>query len=153
MKSNQDLEKYHDEEERKKWYKDEKASLLKYCSNKQLDMHRIMDKFSLALLPYFSLWAVENRKTHEKLWVITGELPHDHTSFQIAEDARSAIRHFFMSWNLKAENMERTLNEMASVLNDNDQQKLDMIKQLRESADRLSEVYLDDNLWAKHLPN
>ncbi len=41
----------------------------------------------------------------KRYWVISGDLPSDYTSVDNAKDAKEALRHFAMHWQLKAENL------------------------------------------------
>ena len=134
--------------ENKQWLFEQKAKMLKYCRTKQLDADRLLDQHYAGLAPYFALWGVENRKEHKKYWVITGDLPNDHMSFDGADNPRDALRHFSMSWQLKAENMEARMNNNEPLAGTVEQHK-EMISLLRDRAENLYEIVSADALWQR----
>ena len=134
------------EDENKKWLFEEKANMMKYCRNKELGADRLLDQHYAGLAPYFALWAVENRKEHKKYWVITGDLPHDHIPFEVADSPRNALKYFSMAWQLKAEKIQEKLDSKELVLGTPEQQK-DMIALLQDRAVNLYEISTNDQLW------
>ena len=140
--------KLHDPriDENKQWLINEKAKMLKYCKNKELGADRLLDNHYAGLAPYFALWAVENRKEHKKYWVITGDLPNDHLPFEVADSPRDAMRHFSMSWQLKAEKMQHKLDNN-DLLVGTPEQHMEMIKLLQDRATNLYSICADDRIW------
>jgi hypothetical protein len=140
--------KIHDPriEENREWILEMKAKLLKYCRNKELGADRILDKQYAGLAPYFALWAVENRKEHKKYWVITGDLPNDHLPYEVAGTPRDALRHFSLSWQLKAEKMQQKLEQNDLLMGTPEQHK-EMINLLQDRATNLYNLSADDKIW------
>ena len=133
-------------EENREWIMKEKAIMMNYCKNKDLGADKILNEQTAVLLPQFIVWAVENRLENKKYWVITGDLLSDHLAFDVAPSARDALRHFTMSWQLKAEKLERRLAKNEIITGTADQQK-DTIDLLRDQAEKFYAVSMQDELW------
>lgn len=56
------------------------------------------------LAPYVAVWKIKSQQG-KFFWVLSGDLPADYVPFDVAPDARGALRHFSLSWQLKAENI------------------------------------------------
>ena len=56
------------------------------------------------LAPYVAVWKIKSQQG-KFFWVLSGDLPADYVPFDVALDARGALRHFSLSWQLKAENI------------------------------------------------
>lgn len=124
----------------------EKAKMMNYCKNKDLGADKILNEKSAVLFPLFAIWAVENRKEHEKYWVVTGDLLHDHILFEIADTARDALRHFTMNWQLKAEKIEQRLTQKEAITGNSDELK-SSVDVLRGQAEKYYEFTTRPELW------
>ncbi|MGI9236005.1 MAG: DUF4826 family protein [Woeseiaceae bacterium] len=65
------------------------------------------------------------------IWVISGEVPTDHITSDVAATARDAARHFSLKWQMDA---AHTKNSAVSNM-------------LVAKAEQLYEIVEDDNLW------
>jgi hypothetical protein len=59
------------------------------------------------LAPYVAVWKIKSQPG-KYFWVLSGDLPADYIPFDTAPDVRSALKHFSLSWQLKAENISAT---------------------------------------------
>lgn len=79
-----------------------------------------------------------NKQTSgEDFWVINGNFPCDHVHALAADNARDALRHFALKWQLQAENLAKT-----SIDNKNEFGRL-----LAEKAAILYSYYENERLW------
>lgn len=130
----------------RKWVLEQKARMMTYCKNKELGADRLLDRYFACLVPHVALWAVENRKERKRYWVITGDLPLDHLPLEVADHPRGALRHFSLTWQLKAEKMQAKLDNNELLVGTPEQHK-DMINLLQERAVNLYDLFSDDQRW------
>ena len=131
----------------KSWAQNEYAKVLKYCAEKGLQIKRVEQKNCRILPPLVGLWWVKLAdKELPDLWVITGDLPTDHLSVKVADNARDAMRHFSMSWQMKASQLEEGLAAGKPTLGDAKTQQ-DYIGYLISRAEGLYELHGKDEFW------
>ena len=70
-------------------------------------------------------------------WVICGALPSDHNTFDIAPNAREAVQHFSLKWQMQEENL----------LKSGDKEQEQFAKLLISRAEGLYDMYQQDNVW------
>lgn len=92
------------------------------------------------LAPLVAVWKIKalDKKMY---WVITGDLPSDFTLSENADDARGALRHFSLHWQLKAENLQQSNTE-------NDPSQASFAKLLIDRAERIYALQDKKELWA-----
>ncbi|GAB54855.1 hypothetical protein GPUN_0716 [Glaciecola punicea ACAM 611] len=90
------------------------------------------------MAPEVAVWKIKDTKKNV-YWVISGNLPADAISVSVANSAREAIRHFSLSWQLKAQNI------MSSAIVDNTQKEFATL--LTEKAEMLYEVQENEKWW------
>lgn len=95
--------------DQKQWMLQEHGKVLQYVSTNSLDFSKIIQKESAVLAPFVAIWLIESKTYSQGFWVISGDLPTDHIVGGNAKNAREAIKHFALRWQLKADNI---LNEL-----------------------------------------
>ena len=88
------------------------------------------------LVPLFALWKLTSLDG-KKFWVLCGDLPSDHSSFDVAPNAREALRHFSLKWQMQAENL----------LQANTDEQNNFANLLIGRAEGLYKLYNDESLW------
>jgi hypothetical protein len=98
------------EEQQQQWVKDQYQIATKYLAEKGLVTNSVAVEESRYLVPLLALWkltAIDGKK----FWVLCGDLPSDHSSFDVAPNAREALRHFALKWQMQAENLLQAESE------------------------------------------
>jgi hypothetical protein len=131
------------EEQEKKaqeWTRNQYAEVQRYCSKNQFQIKQIVQPESRLLPPLLAVWKVELNDVDVKaIWVIGGEVPTDHVALSAAKTAREAMRHFSMSWQLKATQIEGEAEGNAS--------KMKYVQTLIKSAEGVYQLAAEDKLW------
>jgi hypothetical protein len=140
--------KEYNEEESKKWSQQHYLEAMKYCNKHNLKVINFDQPNSRVLPPVLAIWRI-NLATQPKssIWLIGGgKVMMDHVDVSMAKNARDALRHFSMSWQLKASQMETTIAANSSGnLNIEQQQKV--ISVLINEAEALYTLYADEQTW------
>ncbi len=87
-------------------------------------------------MPFLAVWKLTSLEG-KKFWVLSGDLPTDHINFEVAANAREALRHFSLKWQLQSENLLQA---------DIKEQK-DFAHLLIGRAEGLYKLCEDDSLW------
>lgn len=126
------------EEQMQIWVRERFQECNKYLAEKGILADKVLVDESRYMAPLVALWKVKARD-RKVFWVITGQLPADHVPATIASDPRDVLRHFSMSWQLKAD----------AILNaeqqDPVQQKFAAL--LIQRAEALYQLFNDDKYW------
>lgn len=137
------------ERQSRKWAQDEYARALTHLSNMGLQGVEVVQTESRILPPLVALWRCHGRLDgkNTELWVVTGQdIPVDHIAVNAANHARDAMRHLFMSWQLKAARLEQGLADNKLELGTAQMQK-DYIQSLTVAAERLAQLVETPKLW------
>ncbi len=124
------------EEEQQQWVRDQYLNGTKYLASKGLVSETVTVEDSRYLTPVLSIWKLK-LLDKTKVWVISGDLPSDHSNSDVAPNAREAIRHFALKWQMQAENLLRAESE--------DQTKFANL--LIGRAEGLYQLYEKEDLW------
>jgi hypothetical protein len=124
------------EEQQQQWVKKQYQIATKYLAEKGIITNSVAVEESRYLVPILALWKL-TAMDGKKFWVLCGDLPSDHSSVDVALNAREAIRHFALKWQMQAENLLQA---------DNEQQK-SFAHILISRAEGLYKLYDDENLW------
>lgn len=130
-------EKQMTEQEQQAWVKKQYQAATKHLADKGLVTESVAVEDSRYLIPLVAVWKLK-LLDNTRVWVICGDLPTDHTNGDVATEAREAIRHFSLKWQLQAENL----------LKSGESAQADFAKLLIGRADGLYQLYSDDKLWA-----
>ena len=128
------------------WVKEQHGDLLSYCSRNDLKITNIIQKDSAILPPIAAVWLVDSKQSAQQFWVITGDLPNDHIQAGNAVNAREALRHFSLRWQLKS---EKILNSLESRKADpsRDNTEKEFADLLISRAEGLFELFENKQLW------
>ncbi|OFC70060.1 DUF4826 family protein [Alteromonas confluentis] len=126
------------EEESAAWVREQWQHANMFLAEKGVIPSTLNHKESRYLIPVLALWKItgEDNKTY---WVINGELPTDFMLVENAPDARDAMRHFALKWQVQAAN---TLENSESSAQQRSQADF-----LQNRAESLYRFYEDESLW------
>ncbi len=129
------------------WNKEQYMKAMKYCQKKQLVVDKFDSNNSRVLPPMLALWKVNLKtKPASSIWVIGGEVLMDHVEASVASDARSALKHFSLNWQLKAAQLEKDLeNNVHKNLEKSQQQEV--IDTLVSKSETLYQLANDNSIW------
>ncbi|WP_341501106.1 DUF4826 family protein [Gallaecimonas sp. GXIMD4217] len=115
-----------------------------HLASKGILPQKVKQTESRFLAPLVSLWRITAKvEGHIKdFWVISGDLPTDHVEVNAAGDAREALRHFSMQWQLKAENIMRGPQAKDEV-------QVKFANMLVHRGEILYRLFEDDRLWGQ----
>ncbi len=124
------------DEQKKQWVRDQYQVATKYLATQGLVTQSVVIEESRYLIPFMSVWKLKVLDG-SYLWTICGDLPSDHNTFDVAPNAREAVRHFSFKWQMQAENLLKT----------GDKEQEDLAKLLIEKAEGLYDMYQQEKLW------
>jgi regulator of protease activity HflC (stomatin/prohibitin superfamily) len=131
-------DKIETQEQLTKWVQEQFQRANKHLAEQGILFDTVVTEESRYLAPSVAVWKIKDTKK-KFYWVISGDLPADALPASVATSARDAIKHFSMSWQLKAENILRNSTS--------DQVQKDYAALLGEKADLLYEVQEKDEWW------
>jgi len=123
-------------EQQQQWIREQYQIATKYLATQGLVTDSVIVEESRYLVPIMSIWKLKVLDG-SYLWVICGDLPSDHNAFDVAPNAREAVRHFSFKWQMQAENLLKT--------GDKEQEKFAQL--LIGSAEDLYDMYQQEKLW------
>jgi len=124
------------QEQKQKWTRDQYQAATKYLAEKGVVTHSVQDAESRSLAPLFAIWKLTSIEG-KSYWVLSGDLPKDHIGADMAPDAREAVRHFSLKWQMQA----------ANLLKSDDEEQHTFANLLVVRAERLYELCEHDPLW------
>ncbi|PKG84359.1 DUF4826 domain-containing protein [Colwellia sp. 75C3] len=124
------------EEEQQQWVKKQYQIATKYLAEKGIVTNSVTVEESRYLVPLLALWKL-TAMDGKKFWVLCGDLPSDHSSVDVAPNAREALRHFALKWQMQAENLLQAENE----------EQKNFAQLLIGRAEGLYKLYDDESLW------
>ncbi|MGX5174061.1 DUF4826 family protein [Aliikangiella sp. IMCC44653] len=127
------------------WHSNQLIKIQKFCFSKGIQVKGLEQSKCSILPPIVAIWYVKSNEKKQDYWVISGELPTDIAAAKVAKNARDVLRHFAMTWQLKAARMEEAIAE-GKHLNDVETQKK-VIQELIQKAEAISQLHSDDKLW------
>jgi hypothetical protein len=130
----------------KEWNQEEFVKIQKYCVTQGVQPKRIKQSKCQLLAPVLGIWYMESATKGEDYWIISGDLPTDLSPANVAKNAREALRHFSMNWQLKSANLEAELANGKQQLKDRETQ-VAYIKELVSKAESIYAIANDDKLW------
>ncbi len=91
---------------RQAWVREQFQKANKFLAEKGVIPSKVVPAESRYLAPYVAMWKIESKQpSHKTYWVMSGDLPSDYVDVSVAATAREALRHFSLTWQLKAENL------------------------------------------------
>ncbi|WP_371194522.1 DUF4826 family protein [Glaciecola sp. SC05] len=120
------------------WVREQFQRANKHLAEKGILFESVVTEESRYLAPYAAVWQI---RSHDKksYWVVSGDLPADAVPLEAAATAREAMKRFSYSWQMQAENIERSKT--------NDQAQIDFAKLLKNKADMLYKLATDKKIW------
>ncbi|WP_100657063.1 DUF4826 family protein [Alteromonas flava] len=120
------------------WAKEQFQKANKHLAENGLLFESVVAEESRYLAPLIAVWKI-NTSDSKQLWVVSGDLPVDFIPASVAADARAALKHFALKWQLQAENIRLQVT--------NDKTQLDYATLLEARAENLFELEGQDRLW------
>ncbi len=140
--SREEVEKKH-----KEWMQQEYTKTIQYCNRLGFQVDRVMQTESQCLPPIIGIWRVRLKEESARyIWVISGQVATDHIHADNAKSPREVLRHFSLSWQLKAERLQQGIETGKLELKDAETQKK-FAATLIQNADNLYGLYENDKLW------
>lgn len=130
--------KIDDQEKLGDWVREQFQKANKYLAENGVLFQSVVMEDSRYLAPYLAVWKIQ-ANDGKYYWVISGDLPTDFALQKHANDAREAIRHFSLNWQMKAENIRQ------SGTKENTQ--LAFADLLQTRAEDLYAMFSDEKLW------
>lgn len=121
-----------------KWVKQEFQRANAYLAENGILFESVFTENCRYLAPMLAVWKIKDRD--KKLyWVISGDVPVDLLTASVAENAREAIKHFSLAWQIKA---EAIIREESS-----DKVQREFAELLINKAEFLYQIQAKDELW------
>ena len=93
--------------EHDQWVREQFQRANKHLAENGVLFDSVVVEESRYLAPYVAVWKIKSQQG-KYFWVLSGDLPADYIPFDTAPDVRNALKHFSLSWQLKAENISAT---------------------------------------------
>lgn len=90
--------------EHDQWVREQFQRANQHLAENGILFDSVVVEASRYLAPYVAVWKIKSQQG-QYFWVLSGDLPVDYIPFSTAVDVRSALKHFSLSWQLKAENI------------------------------------------------
>jgi len=123
-------------EQQKEWVREQYQVATKYLAEQGLVTESVVVEESRYLVPLLALWKLKALDGNF-YWVICGDVPSDFNKLDVAPNAREAVRHFSLKWQLQAENL----------LNIGDKEQEEFANLLIGRAEGLYKMYEQESLW------
>ena len=103
------------------------------------------------MAPYVSIWAVESstKSGHVEIWVISGDLPTDYVTAQVAKNPREAMHAIASIWKEAAAYISRGEKHPAFIIGSGDNNE-ELAPMLASRAETLLEWVDDSECWAEN---
>jgi hypothetical protein len=123
-------------EQQQQWIREQYQAATKYLATQGLVTDSVIVEASRYLVPLLAIWKLKVLDG-SYFWVICGDLPSDHNTFDVAPNAREAVRHFAFKWQMQAENLLKIA----------DKEQEEFAKLLISRAEGLYDMYQQEKLW------
>lgn len=110
----------------------------KHLAENGIMFDSVVTEESRYLAPYVAIWKIKSNKD-QYYWVISGDVPADYLHSDTAPNAREAMRHFSLTWQMKADALKQGNADKAN---------LELADYMIKRAEILYQVQEDDNFWA-----
>lgn len=126
------------EEQAQEWVRGKFQEANKYLAEQGILSDQVLLKESRYLIPFLAIWKFTTQDK-KKVWVINGDVPTDLVGEKAAKNPRDALRHFALSWQLKA---DKILADKASTA-----EQQDYAKYLVVRAENVYHTTDNEALW------
>ncbi|WP_417688948.1 DUF4826 family protein [Pseudidiomarina sp.] len=128
------------DEEASAWVREQFQAANKYLAENGIITDRVLTKESRYLVPYVAVWKFTTQDKKE-LWLVNGDVPTDVVGAKAAKDAREALRHIALQWQLKAQ----------SIIDDpkaqQDEEQVKYAQYLVSRAEGIHDAVQTEHLW------
>lgn len=139
--ASQNKNEFETEQAQNQWVREQFQKANKHLAENGIIPDRVIMEQSRYLVPFVAVWkVVANTPKKKQYWVISGDLPSDFVDLSVAKTARDALKHFSLSWQLKAENLIQS-----GATKDSTQAKFANL--LIDRAQNLYDLQANDKLW------
>ncbi|WP_298440292.1 DUF4826 family protein [uncultured Ferrimonas sp.] len=122
------------------WVREQFQKANKHMAEKGILPGKVLVKESRQLPPFVALWKMEDKSPHKRrYWVLSGDLPTDMVAESTAANARDALHHFSLLWQMKAENLLRS----------GEKTQVELAKLMVSRAEAMAKMHRDDRLWGE----
>lgn len=129
-----------------RWNQEEIIKVQKFCSAKNIQLKGVKEDKCQVIPPHIGIWYITTSVKGEDYWVVSGDYPTDLAPKNVAKNARQVLRHFSMSWQLKAANLEAEL-AAGNIPQSNIQTQEKIVQELTEKAESLYKLMVNEKLW------
>ena len=126
------------QEQLAQWVREQFQRANKHLAEKGILFETVVTQESRYLAPDVAVWKIKDTK-NDFYWVISGDLPADAIPASAAKTAREAIRHFSLSWQLRAQNITDSGTR--------DSMQAEFATLLTQKAELLYQVQDDEKWW------
>lgn len=131
------------EQKRQAWVREHFQKANRFLAEKGVIPEKVIMEESRFLAPFVAIWKLESKQPKKQTyWVMSGDLPSDFVEASVAPNAREALRHFSMMWQMKAENLKQS-----GVTSDPTQAQFAAL--LISRAESLYKLYNDEKMWGQ----
>lgn len=127
------------EEQKNTWLRAQYEKATKHMASQGVIAQTVALDDSRYIPPVLAIWKIKDAQNSE-YWVISGEVPADYSPLSVAGDAREALRHFSLKWQLQAENIFQSGTQ--------DKTQLDFANLLAGRAQGLYDLHEKDEFWS-----
>jgi hypothetical protein len=131
----------------KAWNQEQFVKIQKYALSKGIQVKGVKQELSRCLPPVIGVWYINSTTQGEDYWIVSGSCPTDIAASTSAKNARQALSHFSLTWQLQAANLEAALADNTVTLSDKETQQK-WAEELVNKAEMLYSIYNDQELWA-----
>ena len=124
------------EEEQQQWVREQYQAATKYLATQGMVTESVVVEDSRYLVPVLAVWKLK-LIDGTYVWAMSGDLPTDHSAFDVAPNAREAVRHFSLKWQMQAENLLKTGGK----------EQEEFAKLLISRAEGLYDMHQNDKVW------
>lgn len=126
------------QEQLSEWVREQFQRANKHLAEQGILFESVFAEDSRYLAPHVAIWKIKS--TEGKFyWVTSGNVICDVASYNIADNARAALKHFSFNWQLQAENILR--------MDSKDQQQKVIAERLIKDAEIVYLVQEKDKFW------
>lgn len=126
------------EQEIAAWSREAYQKANSFLAQKGIISETVSTEQSRYLAPLLAVWKIKSNQG-KWFWVITGDLPSDMLTVDVAKTARDAIRSFSFKWQVDSENIRKQPGQIKT--------QLDFANMLQSRAESLYDIFDQEDLW------
>ena len=126
------------EQEKNEWLRAQYEKATKHLASQGVIAQSVSLDDSRYIPPLIAIWKLKDTQNNE-YWVLSGDVPADYSPLSVAPDAREALRHFSLKWQMQAENIYNTGTQ--------DKTQIDFANLLVGRAQGLYDLHSQEQFW------